>query len=179
MHRTIHTKKDKTMNTANETLNDFMDCARANNKDTPLEKDCSRVRIGLLSSRPSIPKTWNCLRLRPVSMRLSTRDIPKTWPEGTRRWDLRFECEVSGQELRSKYFTGPAAQAEPDAREILAMWIDAARAGLETFEHYCFIFGANPDSREAERTWKQCRRIKKGLESLLGGDLVTVRSSEV
>lgn len=62
--------------------------------------------------------------------------------------------------------------AEPDAEGVMDCLLSDASAYDQArhFEDFALDFGYNPDSRRAERIFKQCGRISKNLRRLLGDD---------
>lgn len=88
-------------------------------------------------------------------------------------WLFRFNAPTPGvygkRALELSFRTGMAHKAAPDASEVLACWCrDASEIDGITFEEWAENNCMNPDSRKAERTFKDITSKRLDLIGFLG-----------
>lgn len=71
-------------------------------------------------------------------------------------------------EMTTLYSMGSAHTKPPKCDEVLDSLSLDSQAGRETFEGFCDLFGDDPDSRKAERTYRACVEIRARLLHFLG-----------
>ena len=94
-----------------------------------------------------------------------------------RRWEHhRYPVTLThdGRTMRCHYSQGrdwPVDAVEP--ADVLASLVVDFRAAenAPTFADYCATFGADPDSRTAERDWRELRGMRQRIGRVLGLEL--------
>lgn len=97
---------------------------------------------------------------------------------GWRANQYRVTLKFQGRQLTTDYYMGLGLDHEPTAADVLSSLCLDASAGELSFADYCSDFGANPDSREAERTHKACKAAALKVKRLLGSDFDAFASAE-
>lgn len=107
----------------------------------------------------------------------------------TMPYDLqdKWQREAHGYRVTLKYqrrrytcnfWMGSAHTDEPTSADVLNSLLLDASADAMSFEDWCSDFGAEPDSRKAERTYRACLKAAKGIKRLLGADYDRFRDAE-
>lgn len=101
---------------------------------------------------------------------------PDDWQQSANPYTvtLRFQ----GRRLTCDFFTGSGWTKEPNAADVLSSLVLDANCGDMTFEEFCQEFGYDEDSRKAERTWRQCKRMSPKVRQFLGEHLDEVANAQ-
>jgi hypothetical protein len=75
-----------------------------------------------------------------------------------KRTSFKFWASIMNPELRTRY----------EVLNALYCFVSDAVSGLDSFEDFCSNFGYDTDSREAEKTWKTCKRSTDKALRVLG-----------
>lgn len=65
----------------------------------------------------------------------------------------------------------PTIETENDLLNAFYCFVTDAIAGMDDFNEFCSNFGYDTDSRQAEKTWKSCKRSAKKLERISDVDI--------
>ncbi len=87
------------------------------------------------------------------------RGAPKKddWRKDADGWTCTITYQ--GRRMKTGYWMGLAHNgAEPELRGVLDSLFLDAESGARSFEGFGSEFGYDENSREAERTWKECQR---------------------
>lgn len=74
-------------------------------------------------------------------------------------------------QLSTDFYCGPAHTKEPSAADVLACLVSDASACSQEFEEWASDLGMDADSRKAEATYRECRKIGEKVLKFLGDDL--------
>ncbi len=90
------------------------------------------------------------------------------WPHHV--WSVTVRC--GGKSFRTEYKagTGHDPRKGPTVEEVVDSLVSDADSTDRSFEEWASDFGLDPDSRSAERTYNECRKVARGLERLFGVD---------
>ena len=89
------------------------------------------------------------------------------WP-GATHW--RCKLTYQGRQLTVHYSMGSAHTGEPEIADVLRCLVDEAVSfeNARDFEDWARELGFDPDSRKAERIFRQVEKNSRGLKRLLG-----------
>lgn len=76
------------------------------------------------------------------------------------------------------YSMGSALRGEPDCADVMACIASDSRSADLPFEDWADEHGCDPDSRAAERTWRECRRARAKLVRFAGDHLDRILNAE-
>lgn len=115
-----------------------------------------------------------------ASIVVSGEPAPDDMPPGTVTWDVVLTHGITGGQVSSLMFTGPATGALTmvDALDLLISDVSIvldndglASGGAEDgFEGYCGDFELNTDSRAAFAKWEEMIEAGRELRDFFGGD---------
>ena len=83
------------------------------------------------------------------------------------RTGFDFWASIANPDLSSRY----------DVLNAFRCFVDDALCGDMTFHDFCMEFGYDEDSRQAERTWKACKKSAEKLTRIYDGDLYDLINS--
>ena len=92
---------------------------------------------------------------------------PRCWRCEANPWTVTLRYQ--GWRLTVPFWTGIGCQGEPSAADVLGCLLSDANAGEQSFADFCADMGYE-DSRAAERTWRECKRLAGRVRQLLGDD---------
>ncbi len=94
---------------------------------------------------------------------------------GGRQWtynSYRVTLKYKSRQLTTSFKQGLAHKEDPEAHDVLGcMLVDASSVAGVSFEDFCSEFGYDPDSRRAEKLFKDCNSNAKKLIRFLGTDI--------
>lgn len=95
---------------------------------------------------------------------------PDDWSPPPTPWTVRLTRRDGStrRTLTVPFWTGPASTKEPSAADVLSCLISDATFGEQSFENFCHELGYDTDSRRAEVTYNQCRRLAPKVRRFLG-----------
>lgn len=95
------------------------------------------------------------------------------WQQKSHQWTVTLKYDR--RQMTVPFFMGQALTHEPTADDVLpALFMDAYAKDM-TFEEWALEMGYDEDSRKAERTFKECKKIGDKLEKLFGKDYESIR----
>lgn len=104
------------------------------------------------------------------------RDKQSDWQRNANGYTVRLMYK--GRQYTIDFWQGTDITEDPTAAGVLDCLLSDANGGEMTFGEFCGEFGYDNDSRTAERTWKQCGKVREELQRLLGDDFDLFMYSE-
>ena len=106
-------------------------------------------------------------RIRMHSERVQANPYIDDWP-GATHW--RCKLTYQRRQLTVPYSMGSAYTGEPKIADVLQCLVDEATSfeNARDFEDWAEALGFDPDSRKAERVFRQVKKNSRGLKRLLG-----------
>lgn len=86
------------------------------------------------------------------------------WPGDASHWHVTLRRNDAS--LTTTYSMGSAHTGGPELQDVLNCMLSDAQCGEYDFADFCAELGYDEDSRKAERTWRECRRMAKRLTGL-------------
>lgn len=127
-------------------------------------------------------KTTVTLKRLCQNVQIESRPGTRTVWEKQNKWQREaygYRCRLSyqGRTHSFDFWMGAACDREPTAEDVLESLLLDASAGELDFVGFCQEFGFEA-TREAESTWKSCKKSRVSLRRLLGCDYDTFQQSE-
>ena len=104
------------------------------------------------------------------------RDKQSDWQRNANGYTVRLMYK--GRQYTIDFWQGTGITEDPTAAGVLDCLLSDANGGEMTVDEFCGEFGYDNDSRTAERTWKQCGKVREELQRLLGDDFDLFMYSE-
>ncbi len=92
------------------------------------------------------------------------------WGDSHWKCRLRYNGKDQRRSMLVYYSMGSALTDPPTVEDVLNSLVSDSNALDQSFEYWCSEFGMDTDSRRAERTYNQCRKLSKHLKTFLGGE---------
>ena len=93
-----------------------------------------------------------------------------------RKFDFPYRCGLGHAERRFRF--GKTTPTPPNVVDVMeSLQLDASCAD-EAFEEWCAEYGYDTDSRESERIYHACRKVRTDLQRWLGADFETFMGAQ-
>ncbi len=98
--------------------------------------------------------------------------VSATWVDTDRSYGLADQWRVNisrnGKTIRVPFSQGSAYKGKPPTVDtVMECLVSDANGGMDDFEGFCGNLGYDTDSRDAYKTWKDCKSIADRLPKVI------------